>query len=362
MLHLRLDGRSTAERQCALSRWFDQTPQRALWFQSAGNQRGQTWYGLYRDRDNNGIMEFAPPETKLAKGRWTHELNFLRWQSLTPGGDKGTARLRLSIQWREPHDPDYFFRTDEPDRYKLPLASLRLVVVRQRDPSGKVLSSDDFEPIALTAGAVQRLDNRPTLSTYEQAVEFPIDRDSRYAVFVIRQQSERWDLLQISKGRFLMVRESGLTATGIRPLGTPTLPALEKKWELWPRLFVECVDPVASTEGRMVFADYVTDQGTIGMLADARTVVTVGAAQLSGKAEPFSSAGPPMGLVGFRKPNVLAYDALDVALPGMSKVYGSDLATAFATGQAACLLSAGWTRPRLTQFLLGRNGAVLQVP
>ena len=169
-------------------------------------------------------------------------------------------------------------------------------------------------------------------------------------------------MVEKTAGQYILVRESGLTATGIRPVGVPQLPELEKKWELWPRLFVECVDPVASTEGRMVFEDFVTDQGTIGMLADARTVVTVGAAQLSGQPQPFSSAGPPMGLVGFRKPNVLAYDALDVALPGLSKAYGSDLATAFATGQAACLLSVGMTRPQLTRFLLSQNGAVLRCP
>jgi hypothetical protein len=127
-------------------------------------------------------------------------------------------------------------------------------------------------------------------------------------------------------------------------------------------LFVECIDPVASTDGRVVFEDYATDQGSIGMLADARTVVTVGGAQLSGKPLPYTSPGPPMGVVGYVKPNVLAYATLDVEVPGLSKAYGSDVATAFATGQAACMLSAGMTRQQLTQFLLCRDGAVLRVP
>jgi hypothetical protein len=347
----------------ALSRWFDQTPQKALWFQSAGNFRGQTWYGPYRDADSNGVMEFAPPTTKPGKGRWTNELNFLKWEALTPKGDKGPARIRVSVQWREPHDPDYFFRADEPDLYRKPLASLRPVVVRQRDPAGKDMASDDCEPVAVAFGAAQRLDNRPNMATYEQAVEFTAERGARYAVLIVRQQPERWQMVQEpGTGRLLLVLERGLTSTGIRPLGAPTLPALEKQWELWPRLFVECIDPVASTEGRMVFEDFSTEQGDIGMLADARTVVTVGAAGLAGKRQPYSSAGPPANVVGCAKPNVLAYDALDVVVPGLSKVYGSDVATAFATGEAACMMSAGMSRQQLTQFLLSQNGAVLRVP
>src|SRR5205823_1438207 len=102
----------------------------------------------------------------------TTELNFLKWLPFAEGGEKGEARLRLSVQWREPHDPDYFFRPDELDRYRSPLASLLLVVLRQRDPSGKVLPTDDFEPVAVSFSKAQRLDNRPSFSTYEQAVEF----------------------------------------------------------------------------------------------------------------------------------------------------------------------------------------------
>src|SRR5262249_48290824 len=64
-----------------LSRWFDDSPpQTALWFQSAGNTRGQTWAGLYRDADGNSVMEFAAPEIPLRAERWTPELNFLAWQ------------------------------------------------------------------------------------------------------------------------------------------------------------------------------------------------------------------------------------------------------------------------------------------
>ncbi len=58
-------------------------------------------------------MEFASPLQPLPKGQWTTELNFLAWQ---PYGKAQTADLpagtplRITLQWREPHDPDYFPR------------------------------------------------------------------------------------------------------------------------------------------------------------------------------------------------------------------------------------------------------------
>ncbi len=101
-----------------------------LWFQSAGNTRGQTWTGLFHDDDSNGLMEFAPAQQKLKPGAWTTELNFLAWKPFAkdevaelPEG----ARLRIALQWREPHDPDYYLRAgDEDDLYRKPLAELRV--------------------------------------------------------------------------------------------------------------------------------------------------------------------------------------------------------------------------------------------
>src|SRR5262249_39286903 len=113
-----------------------------LWFQSAGNTRGQTWSGLFHDEDDNGFMEFAPAGSPLKKGQWTRELSFLAWQ---PFNKQETAelpsgvRLRISLQWREPHDPDYYMRAGDDDFYRKPLADLRLSLLRQRDPSGKTL-------------------------------------------------------------------------------------------------------------------------------------------------------------------------------------------------------------------------------
>ena len=64
-----------------MSRWLHmQDRGKLLWFQSAGNNRGQAWTGPFRDADKNGFMEFADAKTPLRKGRWTHEVNFLGWQ------------------------------------------------------------------------------------------------------------------------------------------------------------------------------------------------------------------------------------------------------------------------------------------
>ena len=81
-------GGLTVQEERALSRYFDDRPFRAaLWFQSVGNTRGQSWAGLFRDVDGNGVLEFAAagPDSKDGMsrplpGRWTSELNFLSWQ------------------------------------------------------------------------------------------------------------------------------------------------------------------------------------------------------------------------------------------------------------------------------------------
>src|SRR5207237_10716448 len=92
-----------------------------LWFQAAGNTRGQSWAGLFRDQDGNGLMEFEPSPYQSKRGRWTSEMNFLAWQPFakaeTADLPEGT-RMRLTIQWREPHDPDYYARAGEPDLYR----------------------------------------------------------------------------------------------------------------------------------------------------------------------------------------------------------------------------------------------------
>src|SRR5262249_6901863 len=67
-----------AQSDTALSRYFDERPFRAaLWFAPAGEDTYQSWIGLFRDSDGNGVMEFADAKKRLPTGSWSAELNFL---------------------------------------------------------------------------------------------------------------------------------------------------------------------------------------------------------------------------------------------------------------------------------------------
>ena len=153
-----------------------------------------------------------------------------------------------------------------------------------------------------------------------------------------------------------MVQVHGLTPTGIRPLAAPTLPALEKQWELKPRLFVQTVDEASRRGGRAVLADFATAGGALAMPGDARNVITVGAADWTGRPQPWSAAGPPAFVELAKKPSVFAYDHV---LADQGPAYGTSLATAYAAGVAATLLSSGLTSEELMKYFQQHNGRVL---
>jgi hypothetical protein len=230
-----------------LSRYFDDRPFRAaLWFQATAETTGQAWSSLFRDADGNGVMEFAPADTRLPSGTWTNELNFLGWlapERSKPGPLPEKARLRISLRWREAQDPDYTHIGEDP--YRLSLADLHIVVLFQPDPLGKKRPSDLLEVVAESAGPALRLEKWANSSVYEQTVLLPVRKAGRY-----------------------VVRIEGKAPTGIQPRGVPTLPALQRTFELTPRLFVETLDG----SGRAVFETWTTAEGP-GMPADARVVV-----------------------------------------------------------------------------------------
>jgi hypothetical protein len=303
----------------ALSRFFGDKPFRpGLWLQAAGDVRGQVWSGLFRDRDGNDVMEFAPAEAPLKRDRWTAELNFFGWQPFgkqaVPDLPKG--KLRVTVQWREPNDPSLWGREDDP--YRIPLANLTLVVLRQRDPTGTQVAADDLEVVARSVPWPLRLQSHPTSTTYEQSVEFTVETPGRYAL-----------------------RVEGHVPASVRPAGEPTLPSLETMWELRPRLLVTAHDEASPKSGRPIFWDYATDAGSVGMPADAHLVASVGAADLSGSPRPYSAGGPVFNQDLSCKPNVLAFDGLAGGLGLESPAAGTGLATAFAAGLAASATSAG---------------------
>ena len=354
-----------------LTRWLNDTPgKKPLWFQAAGNSAGQTWSGLFRDEDGNGVMEFAPPGAKLPKGRWTSELNFLGWQpygepgALAPGGNvelPAGAKIRILLQWREAHDPDFAPRPGEDDPYRKPLTEMRLVLLRQRDPEGKKERADDLDIVARSGHAPLRLANHPTYSVYEQELEFTVDKPGRFALRVERQLDGRWMLAaDPESGAPMLSKLTGLAASGIRPRGAARLPALEKTGEIHPRLFVEFVDPAWRGKGRLVFLDFTAELGNIGMPADARGVFAIAAANLDDKVQPHSAMGQPHNLELFPKP-ILAYDPLDLG-PDSGGAFGASLANSFAAGLAAALLSSGMTPDQLAAYLRQQAGKVLRVP
>jgi hypothetical protein len=322
-----------------LSRYLDDRPFRAaLWFQAAGDTNGQAWAGLFRDEDANGVMEFAPTDTPLKPGRWTPELNFLGWQPAAgvPTRDLPKSRMRVSIQWREPHDPAFWRNGEDP--YQEPLADVRLLVLRQRDPTGTKLAADDMEVVARSDGVPLHLDNQPSSAAYEQTVEFTVEKPGRYAVRV--------------EGRVLAT---------IRPVNEPTLPSLQTQWELRPRLFVRVLDDSARATGRALFEDYATGQGNPGMPADAHALISIGAVSASTKPQTYSSLGPAFDQELRPRPDEFTFDELSLGVEAAEVTAGTGLAAAFAAGTAASALSAGMPPNCFLSPIRQRSGGLLSI-
>lgn len=346
-----------------LSRALDEPGKGPLWFQAIGNTRGQSWYGPHRGVVGDPGMWFIPETEKLPKGRWTREINFLGWQPHL--GEMGPdlpekTRIRLTLQWREPHDPDYFLPPGDEDLYRKPLANLGLQLLRQRDPDTKKLPADAFEIIARTGRWPQRLEHLPGSSVYEHVLEVPLEDAGRFAVRVDKQVDSHWIFEPHPERKTPVYRLlQGLTPTGMRPLGAPTLPALESTWELRLRLFVEVIDETNRLKGRVVFADFPTHAGSIGIPMDARNVITVGAASFDHKPQRYSASGSPAGMELSRRPWLYAYDELELASGG---AYGTSIANAFAAGMTAAMLSGKVTRNDVLQMLRNQEGQVLRIP
>lgn len=292
-----------------------------LWFQPAGDTRGQTWTGLFRDVDRNGVMEFATADDELRPGRWSRELNFLSTRS--DGKDvldlAAGAKVRISIQWREPHDPTL----SELD-YRVPVAPMRLQLVKQRDPSGEKYASDEIDLIAESEGLPSRLHIEPEFAVYEHSLELSLPADGRYAI-----------------------RVEGAVPPQTRPPAVPSLRDQEVTWELRPRLFVESADGQA----KFVLGDYASTDGGVAVPGDARSVFAVGALGSDNKPRPNVSAGAGPQTLMRTKPDLLA-----------PSTNGSDMAAAYAAGFAATVQSAGLAPASFPHALKIEPGGVIAVP
>ena len=241
----------------------------AYWFQMAGDTRGQSWNGSLVDSDGNGTYEFAEPAMPLPLDRWTRELNFLGWVP-AEGGNRvadlpAGAKIRVALQWTETHNPqaDYVNGTDP---YRTPLVDLKLLVLRQRDPSGKQVASDDFNVIARSTKLPQMIERTANLATYESVIEFTVESAGRYAV-----------------------RLEGFVPPTTWPAEVPFIPTQVRQWEPRARVFVEAS---GAMNGRPVIADFPSQFGGLGTPGDAIVPRTVGAANSRGGVQPYSAAGP----------------------------------------------------------------------
>jgi hypothetical protein len=235
-----------------LSHYLDDQAFRTLWLQTDKGASAAAWRGYFRDTDGNGVMEFAAPGTPMSPGKWTTELNFLGWQPPDGGAaaELPKSKLRISIQWREPHDPTLW--NPAQDLYRAPLANLKLTVLHQRDPSGASLPADDLEVVAQSADLPLRLMNQPSFAVYEQTLDFDVPSAGRYAL-----------------------RVEGSYPPHTRPSNEPTLPIMQQHWELWPRIYVSRLDADEATAGKPVFADFANPDAAIGMPADAHQLKRV---------------------------------------------------------------------------------------
>jgi hypothetical protein len=203
----------------------------AVWSQAVPVRTGQVWTGLFRDNNKDGVMEFAPlPDEKRP------DLNFLEWQ---PRGGAREANLpqglvvEATVSWHEAHDPRLFLAPDDP--FRRPIAPLQIVLLRQRDPEGKVLPADIFEEVARTTAWPERLENAPRWATYQALLRYQVQRPGRYAL-----------------------RIEGQAPTTTLPVGSAEIQS--ERSELRPKLVVEAADPGSRQKGRVLLETFRTGE------------------------------------------------------------------------------------------------------
>jgi len=204
--------------------------QGASWIQALPRLTGQTWSGLFRDRNDNAVLEFVGTDPKPSS---TAEINFLRWQPNTSAGKSeldlpAKAVAQVTLQWREVHAAAWKTRTGE-DVYRRPLTPFRIVVLHQRDPEGKTLPADLFEVVQRSSGLADRVENDDRTALYQITVRFQTgEQPGRYAIRIEGRQPE-----------------------STYPTEAGSVPGAER-FEVHPRLSVEAIDPASRAAGRVV--------------------------------------------------------------------------------------------------------------
>ncbi len=269
-----------------------------VWVQAASAAGPAVWGGPFLDANRDGTMEFAPADVPLPAPNWSNDMNFLGLRSATgetraelPAG----TRMRFTMQWREPLDPNF----PSVDR---PLFPVVLRVFRQIDPTGEKVPSDEMAEVARSAGGPYPVFLTETFVVFEQVLDFTTAEAGRYALIV---------------------------AKGYEPQAL--LPALKRQVEVYPRIVIDTA-ATKPDDPRVVFRSYFTTQAGVGMPGDSLGVITVGVPT------PGELSGGGTGLILRGKPDLLGPDSLEVGGPAMR---GTGVATGFVGGLAAVLVQAG---------------------
>lgn len=272
-------------------------PPAPAWVQAGGVSVGAAWTGPFRDADRNRLMEFADAKGTLPAGRWSKELAFLGYQQ---GGKTQAAlpaglKLRVTMQWREPHRPEVLLPSE-------PAHALRLRLFRQLDPKGEAVASDELAEVAVSSGNSVRLSKTPGSGVYEETLSATLPADGVYALRV----------------------EGGADNGGL-----PAAATLDA--ELYPRVVVELTEADQAGKGKVVFADVAVQRSGVGIPGDSPGAVVVGVGDAKG-ATSATGVGPaiPLGT----KPDLL----VEGRIGGAS---GTGVAAGYLGGAAACLMQAG---------------------
>ncbi|MGL6094410.1 MAG: hypothetical protein ACRC7O_01240, partial [Fimbriiglobus sp.] len=216
-------------------------PKVPAWVQAGSDSLGQLWAGPYLDGEDDGVMAFTDADAPLPAGRWTREMNFLGFRpaaaeptDVLPAG----LKVRVTVQWREPHDAE---DPTEPD----PVHPLGLRLLRQVDPAGKMVPSDEMVEVARSTGPTIRLMRTPGSGVYELSMLVTIPADGVYALRVERAP--------VPPDRF----------------GRP------RAADLRPRVVLQLADADAA-RGRAVFTTFAPQAVGVGIAGDSPAAVTVG--------------------------------------------------------------------------------------
>jgi len=301
----------------------DKNPPPPVWIQPASIAVGQVWAGSYLDPDENGVMSFADDKAKIPAKNWTRELNFLAYEPIDaprkvmlPAG----TRVRISMQWREPHHRDVLL-------YQEPGFPMRLRLLRQLDPEAKMYASDDFVEVARSAGITARLLKTPGSGVYEVSLETTLPSDGVYAL-----------------------RVEGANAF------QNVLPAVRQGIEIRPRIAMQITDAVQAGQGRIVFDSFAPEKGGVAIPGDSPEAVTIGTGT---KDKPTSQTGAGPGVELRVKPELFTTGMIEVDGKVIS---GTAVASGYAGGVAACFASAGVRKTQVTKSIGLAPGDELVLP